>query len=46
YFLGAGERIEIVHRVTTRDVFGEGAVRFAVKLIGKNPGVYGAKDLL
>ena len=46
YFLGAGERMEIVHRVTTRDVFGEGAVRFAVKLIGKNPGVYGAKDLL
>jgi 4-hydroxy-tetrahydrodipicolinate reductase len=46
YFLGAGERIEIVHRVTSRDVFGEGAVRFAIKLIGKNPGVYRAKDLL
>ena len=46
YFLGAGERIEIVHRVATREVFGVGAVRFALKLISKNPGVYGARDLV
>jgi 4-hydroxy-tetrahydrodipicolinate reductase len=46
YFLGQGERIEITHRVATREVFGVGAVRFALKLIGKTPGVYGAKDLV
>lgn len=46
YFLGQGERIEISHRVSTREVFGVGAVRFAMALIRKSPGVYGAKDLL
>jgi 4-hydroxy-tetrahydrodipicolinate reductase len=46
YFLGHGERIEITHRVATREVFGQGAVRFALKLIGLKPGVYGAKDLV
>lgn len=46
YFLGHGERIEISHRVSTREVFGTGAVRFALTLAGKRPGVYAAKDLL
>jgi 4-hydroxy-tetrahydrodipicolinate reductase len=46
YFLGHGERIEITHRVATRDVFGVGAVRFALKLMTLKPGVYGAKDLV
>jgi 4-hydroxy-tetrahydrodipicolinate reductase len=46
YFLGHGERIELAHSVATREVFGAGAVRFALKLVGMRPGVYGAKDLV
>lgn len=46
YFLGHGERIEITHSVATREVFGVGAVRFALKLVGMRPGLYAAKDLV
>lgn len=46
YFLGHGERIELSHRVSSRAVFGEGAVRLAVLLLTASPGVYSARDLL
>jgi 4-hydroxy-tetrahydrodipicolinate reductase len=46
YFLGDGERIEITHRVSTRAVFGNGAVSLALKLIGVAPGLYSARDLI
>jgi len=46
YFLGHGERIEITHRVSTREVFGRGALVLATNLIGKSPGCYSPHDLL
>jgi len=46
YFLGNGERIEIVHRVSTRAVFGQGAVDLAVRLCGLPRGVYSVDQLI
>ena len=46
YFLGAGERIEIVHRVSSRFTFGVGAVSMSLKLIDLPIGMYGARDLV
>jgi 4-hydroxy-tetrahydrodipicolinate reductase len=46
YLLGPGERIEITHRATQRDVFARGALRAAAWLIGKKPGRYSLSDLL
>jgi len=40
YFVGAGERIELVHRSTTRDHFAKGAVRTALWLMDREPGLY------
>jgi len=40
YFVGAGERLELAHRSTTRDHFARGAVRCAHWLIGRAPGLY------
>ena len=45
-FFTEGERIELVHRATDRDVFARGAVRLARELVGKPPGLYGVKDIL
>lgn len=39
-FVGKGERIELVHRSTTREHFASGAVRAAAWLIGREPGLY------
>lgn len=46
YFLGAGERVEIVHRVSSRATFGVGAVSMSLKLSELPIGMYGARDLL
>jgi 4-hydroxy-tetrahydrodipicolinate reductase len=46
YFLGHGERIELCHRVSTREVFGRGAVTMGRRLLGKPPGLYAPRDLL
>lgn len=46
FLLGAGERIEVTHRVNSRAVFGSGAVALAKRLCGLNRGVYGARELL
>ncbi len=46
HFLGEGERIELVHRATSRDVFASGALRAARWLIAQSPGLYGMRDLL
>jgi 4-hydroxy-tetrahydrodipicolinate reductase len=40
FFLGQGERLELTHRASTRDHFARGAVRAAVWLAGKPPGLY------
>lgn len=45
-FTGSGERIELMHRVTDRDVFARGALHAARRLHGRAPGRYGVRDLL
>jgi 4-hydroxy-tetrahydrodipicolinate reductase len=46
FFLGAGERIELTHRSTSRDGFATGAVRAGRWLVGKPPGLYSMQDVL
>ncbi len=45
-FIGKGERLELVHRSTTRDHFARGAVRAAVWLLGREPGFYDMEQVL
>lgn len=45
-FTGLGERIELVHRATSRDVFARGALHAAHGLAGRAPGTYRLADLL
>lgn len=45
-FATAGERIELIHRATSRDVFGRGALVAATRLHGRPPGLYALRDLL
>ena len=40
FYIGAGERLEITHRASSRDQFAQGAVRAARFLVGKPPGLY------
>jgi 4-hydroxy-tetrahydrodipicolinate reductase len=46
YLAAAGERIELVHRATNRDVFARGALRAARWLIGRSAGWYDMRDVL
>ena len=46
YLLGDGERIELTHRATNRDLFAHGALRAAQFLAGKQPGHYVIADVL
>ncbi len=45
-FLGQGERIELTHKATSRDLFAHGALRAARFLAGRAPGRYQIRDLL
>jgi 4-hydroxy-tetrahydrodipicolinate reductase len=45
-FAGAGERLEFIHRTTSRSVFAKGAVRAARWLVGRPAGLYGLGDVL
>lgn len=45
-FTGAGERIELAHRASSRDVFARGALHAARRLHRRAPGRYGLRDLL
>lgn len=45
-FATQGERIELVHRATNRDIFARGALHAAARLAGRAPGVYRLQDLL
>jgi 4-hydroxy-tetrahydrodipicolinate reductase len=45
-FLGDGDRIEITHRASSRDTFAHGAVRAALWLRGKPPGLYDMRAVL
>jgi 4-hydroxy-tetrahydrodipicolinate reductase len=45
-FAGMGERLEIVHRATSREQFARGAVRAVRWVVGKPPGLYDMGDVL
>jgi len=45
-FAGDGERLEITHRATDRDVFARGALRGAAWLVRRAPGLYSLQDVL
>jgi 4-hydroxy-tetrahydrodipicolinate reductase len=46
YFVGSGERLELCHRSQTRDHFARGAVRAAVWLLGRDPGLYRIEEAI
>ncbi len=46
YLLGDGERIELTHRATNRDLFAHGAIRAARFLADQAPGRYQLRDLI
>lgn len=46
HFMGQGERIELTHRATGREVFAHGAVRAARWIAGKAPGYYSIADVV
>ncbi len=45
-FATLGERIELIHRASNRDIFARGALHAASKLAGRAPGAYRLRDLL
>jgi 4-hydroxy-tetrahydrodipicolinate reductase len=45
-FAAIGERLELSHRATSRQVFARGAVTAAKWVAGKEPGLYDMKDVL
>jgi 4-hydroxy-tetrahydrodipicolinate reductase len=45
-FFGAGERLEISHRATSRAIFAVGALRAAAWVVGQPPGRYDMLDVL
>ena len=46
YFVGGGERVELVHRAHTRDHFARGAVRAARWLVGRPAGLHAIEEML
>ncbi len=46
HLMGGGERLELTHRATSRDVFAHGAVRVARWITGRPAGTYGLRDVL
>jgi 4-hydroxy-tetrahydrodipicolinate reductase len=46
HFLCEGERLELTHRASNRDLFASGALRAAAWLAGKAPGRYTMRDVL
>jgi 4-hydroxy-tetrahydrodipicolinate reductase len=46
HLLGPGERLELTHRATSRELFAHGALRAAQFLHGKPPGRYTIADVL
>jgi 4-hydroxy-tetrahydrodipicolinate reductase len=46
FFLGDGERLELAHRASSRDLFARGALRAAAWIKGRPPGRYSLADVL
>jgi 4-hydroxy-tetrahydrodipicolinate reductase len=45
-FTGPGERLELMHRAASREIFARGALRAAHWITGKRPGLYSMQDVL
>jgi len=45
-FAGAAERLELIHRATSRAIYATGAIRAARWVVERPPGVYGLKEVL
>src|SRR6266849_5130241 len=45
-FAGMGEQLELTHRATNRGIYSKGAVRAALGIVGRPPGLYGMKEVL
>ena len=45
-FAADNERLELTHKAADRAIFARGAVRAALWLQGRSPGLYGMKDVL
>ena len=45
-FADVGERVELIHRASSRDTFALGALRSAAWLRGRAPGLYDMEDVL
>ena len=45
-FADLGERVELVHRASSRETFAVGALRAAAWLVGRTPGLYDMEDVL
>lgn len=45
-FTGLGERIELVHRASNRDIFARGALHAARQMVGRAPGCYRLVEML
>ncbi len=46
HLLGAGERLELTHRATNRELFARGALRAAKAIVSKPPGRYTMADVV
>jgi 4-hydroxy-tetrahydrodipicolinate reductase len=45
-FTGPGERLELTHRASSREIFARGALRACHWIMGKPPGLYSMQDVL
>jgi 4-hydroxy-tetrahydrodipicolinate reductase len=45
-FAGAGERLELLHRASSRAIYAKGAVQAARWVVDRPPGLYGLKEVL
>jgi 4-hydroxy-tetrahydrodipicolinate reductase len=45
-FSGRGERLELIHRAASREIFARGALRAAEWIVGRKPGLYSMQDVL
>ena len=45
-FAADGERVEITHKASNREIFARGAVRAVLWVAGKKPGLYDMRDVL
>ena len=41
-----GERVEVTHKASSREIFARGAVKAVLWAVGKAPGLYTMKDVL